>query len=58
MNTFDYVVVSLFALVFICFMLWPYFSLTYLKDIASELNDIKRELEKLNEGIRSRDRLD
>ena len=52
MNTFDYIIVGLFALFFICFMLWPYFSLTYIKDIANELNDIKKELEKLNEGVR------
>jgi len=52
MNTFDYVVVGLFALIFVCFMFWPYFSLTYLKDISNELNNIKKELEKLNEGIR------
>ena len=57
MNTFDYVVVGLFALFFVCFMLWPYFSLINLKDIASELNDIKKELEKLNERIRSENRL-
>ena len=54
MNTFDYVVVGLFALIFVCFMLWPYFSLTYIKDIANELNDIKKELEKLNERTSSR----
>ena len=54
MNTFDYVVVGLFALGFACFMLWPYFSLTYIKDIANELNDIKKELEKLNERTSSR----
>ena len=52
MNTFDYIVVGLFALIFVCFMLWPYFSLTYLKDISNELERIKEEMEKLNEGIR------
>ena len=57
MNTFDYVIISFFALFIVCFMLWPYFCLTYLKDIASELDDIKKELEKLNEGIRSGNRL-
>lgn len=57
MNTFNYVVVGLFALIFVCFMFWPYFSLTYLKDISNELNNIKKELEKLNEGIRSGNRL-
>ena len=57
MNTFDYVVVGLFALIFVCFMFWPYFSLMYLKDISNELNNIKKELEKLNEGIRSGNRL-
>ena len=54
MNAFDYGVIGLFALGFVCFMLWPYFSLTYIKDISNELNDIKKELEKLNEGIRSK----
>jgi len=52
MNTFDYVIISFFALFIVCFMLWPYFCLTYLKDIASGLDDIKKELEKLNEGVR------
>ena len=52
MNTFDYIVVGLFAVVFFFFMFWPYFSLTYLRDIANELERIKEEMEKLNEGIR------
>ena len=36
----------------------PYFSLFELKDIARELECIRKEMEKLNEGIRQRDRLD
>ena len=52
MNTFDYIVVGLFALVIVCFMFWPYFNLTYLKDIANELEGIKEEMEKLNEVVR------
>lgn len=54
MNAFNYGIIGLFALGFVCFMLWPYFSLTYIKDIANELEGIKKELEKLNEGIRKR----
>lgn len=52
MNTFDYVIVGLFALIFVCFMLWPYFSLTYIKDITNELERIKEEMEKLNESMK------
>lgn len=52
MNAFDYGIIGLLALGFVCFMLWPYFSLTYLKDIASELEEIKEELEKLNESMK------
>ena len=51
MNAFDYGIIGLLALGFVCFMLWPYFSLTYLRDIANELEGIKEEMEKLNEGI-------
>ena len=52
MNVFDYVVIGLSALVFVCFILRPYFSLTYLKDIANELERIRKEMEKLNERLR------
>jgi len=52
MSSFDYGIISLFALAFVCFMLWPYFSLTYIKDIANELERIKEEMEKLNESMK------
>lgn len=52
MSWFDYGIIGLFALIFVCFMFWPYFSLTHLSDIADELDNIRKELEKLNEGIR------
>lgn len=43
--------------IFVLF-LSPYFSLWNLKDIANELKRIREELEKINEGIRSGNRLD
>ena len=52
MSWYDYGIIGLFALAFVCFMLWPYFSLTYLKDIANELQRIREELEKLNESMK------
>ncbi len=42
----------------IVLFLTPYFSLLALKDIANELQRIRKELEKLNEGIHSGNRLD
>ena len=45
----------------VVFFISPYFSLWDLKDlssIVSELRDIKKEMEKLNEGLRERNRLD
>ena len=47
-------IIGLFALGLVCFIAWPYYSLTNLKDIAVELNELRKELEKLNEGIRRR----
>ena len=54
-------IVGIIIGVVIIAVLWPYFSLcdlSHLRGIEDELGEIKKELEKLNEGIRSGNRLD
>ena len=42
-------IIGLIVGLIIMIFLWPYFSLLCIKDIANELSDIKKELEKINE---------
>ena len=49
MNIMKDAIIEIVIGLIITFFLLPYFSLLYIKDIANELSDIKKELEKMNE---------